>query len=213
MFVSYFGHQDDESLADVISFLKNHELIYEKCSAKNFYNRLTFSEFDSTFKEIRKQISNHSIRKSTDLLVVEPKTAGTAAFAARDGRIDVVRINPKVGLSIYNKRYAQRLVENDTLVEIDLSFYFKNYYSKEIRQLYRIVTSFGATPVKYVLTNSPRHPFQLRSYRGLQSLAQLFGIERHASANRHIREKLMVNRKKREGIIPTPGVELIGREE
>ncbi|MHA2501432.1 MAG: hypothetical protein ACXAE3_00980 [Candidatus Kariarchaeaceae archaeon] len=166
-----------------------------------------------------KEIGQNGIKKALqknryqyDLIEVIPKSAGTASFAVQDNRVDLIRLNPALGLKVINSRYANRLVEESKIAVLDLKF-LKEQNSRDMRTCLRYVATFGSKQVKYLLTMSGNGPEDLRSYRGLQALGRYLGISNKATSESHVMERIERNRKKIDGTIPFEGVEVHGSED
>jgi len=214
MVCSYFGPVSDH-FTEVVRFLNLDpvllELAIKDLPEGPYLSRLTLSEQSMPLKRIKRSLSHQ--RQSYHLLAIEPKTPATAAFAARDNRVDIVRINPRLGLTTFNARYAKRLVENDKIIEFDLSFFFNKYFAHDLRPVMRILETFHPDHIPVLLTNLPHKVEHLRSYKGLQSLGRLLGITNKQSHPKHILQRVDRNIKKIKGDIPFPGVEVHGRQE
>ena len=215
MVTSYFGSFNDikaDKFQSVLSFLGIDHLAIEvardQIKDSNIVSRLTLSEREMKSQRIKKEVASQ--RKNYDLLIIEPTTAKTASFAARDNRVDCVRLYPRLGLHTFNKKYARRLLENEKIIELDISFYFQNYIARDLRPLMRILRTFETSKIPTWLTNLPDQSIKLRSYRGLQSLGRLLNLSNKQTNPRYVIERVKRNRKKINGEIPFPGVEIIG---
>ena len=89
---------------------------------QTFYRKTIISDNDM---EIKKALQKY--RKKYHIIAGVPLNAKTAALLARDNRVDMIRINPSLGLSVFNKRYANRVLENGKILEIDLSNFQKAF--------------------------------------------------------------------------------------
>lgn len=160
-----------------------------------------------TSNSLKRELAQN--RRHYELICVEPKSAGLASLAARDGRVDLIRITPKSSLSIFNKRFARRLFENNKIVELDISFIFNQHFASELRPVLRILKTFEKVELRFSLTNLPTASYELRSYRGLQAIGREFGLTNGKTDPMHLINRIKTNNKKLKGIIPVPGTELI----
>ena len=159
-------------------------------------------------KGIKKNLNTN--RYKYHLITVVPSTASGAAFCVRDNRVDIVRINTALGLKVFNKRYANRIVEYQKLIELDISPFFGSQLAKELRPLSRILQTFETSDIFYFLSNCPKSPENMRSYRGLQAIGRVLGISNKSSSWKHLISRVEMNKEKINGNIPFPGVEIDG---
>ncbi len=204
----------DELSTEIIDFLDLRIVGYESSISKlpntldvELFSRITLTENeDINLKNIKKHVSNN--RYNHHFLVIEAFSAGLASFAARDGRVDAIRISPLSKLKIFNTRYGRRLEEGDKLVEIDISCMFERNFAKNLRPILRILQAFTKCDLKYVLSTNPQNLMHLRSYRGIQSIGRIIGLSNRQTSPGLLLDRLEVNKKKLQGKIPFPGVEL-----
>jgi RNase P/RNase MRP subunit p30 len=180
----------------------------------NLYSRNTLRESKDIHLKNAKQLLQKN-RLKYDLIVVEPHSAGLAALAARDGRVDAVRISTHSTLKIFNTRYGRRLEEYGKLVELDLSCFYDKNIAKNLRPLTRILDAFSKCKLHYVLTINPKSMSHIRSYRGLQAIGRILGLTNNQTSVTQLTDRLKVNKKKLNGTMPFPDVEVKpnGREE
>ncbi len=122
---------------DEIKNLELGETYYQ-----TFYRKTIISDNDM---EIKKALQRY--RKKYHIIAGVPLNAKTAALLARDNRVDMIRINPSLGLSVFNKRYANRVLENGKILEIDLSNFQNKYFANKVRPLMRILKSMKVQKV------------------------------------------------------------------
>ena len=158
--------------------------------------------------EIKKALQKY--RKKYHIIAGVPLNAKTAALLARDNRVDMIRINPSLGLSVFNKRYANRVLENGKILEIDLSNFQKKYFANKVRPLMRILKSMKVQKLSFHLTNLPTNIDELRSDKALIAVGKLLEISTNSASKSIISDRIKENMKKIEGKIPFPGVELDG---
>ncbi|OLS28894.1 MAG: hypothetical protein HeimC2_03310 [Candidatus Heimdallarchaeota archaeon LC_2] len=179
-----------------------------KAGSINGFSKLTLRESEGiNTKNLKNELSKN--RKKFELIIVEPLSAGVAAIAARDRRVDGVRISQNSMLKIFNTRYGRRLSENKKLVVIDLSLFWDGHLAKNLRPLFRVLRSFSKCNLQYILSKKSNHVSKLRTYRGLQSIGRLLGISNKQSDLKSLKELINKNQKKIEGKIPIEGVEII----
>ena len=220
MVTSYFGSLNDiksEKNEELLNFrginsflieindeeIKNLEL--RETYYQTFYRKTIISDNDI---EIKKALQKY--RKKYHIIAGVPLNAKTAALLARDNRVDMIRINPSLGLSVFNKRYANRVLENGKILEIDLSNFQKKYFANKVRPLMRILKSMKVQKLSFHLTNLPTSIEELRSDKALIAVGKLLEISSNIASTSIISDKIIENMKKIEGKIPFPGVELDG---
>lgn len=220
MVTSYFGSLNDiksEKNEEFLNFrginsflieinddeIKNLEL--GETYYQTFYRKTIISDNDI---EIKKALQKY--RKKYHIIVGVPLNAKTAALLARDNRVDMIRINPSLGLSVFNKRYANRVLENGKILEIDLSNFQKKYFANKVRPLMRILKSMKVQKLSFHLTNLPTSIEELRSDKALIAVGKLLEISSNIASTSIISDRIIENMKKMEGKIPFPGVELDG---
>ena len=171
------------------------------------FSRLLLREKDGVnTKNLKKQLADY--RKQYDLIVVEPLTSGLASIAARDRRVDVIRITSKSTLKVFNTRYGRRLEKNHKMIEVDLSLFWEPDLAKNLRPMLRILRAFTNCNINYILSDRTTKPERIRSYRGIQSIGRILGIPNTRSDGDNLTKLIDKNRKKIEGIIPVEGVEI-----
>lgn len=185
---------------DEIKNLELGETYYQ-----TFYRKTIISDNDM---EIKKTLQKY--RKKYHIIAGVPLNAKTAALLARDNRVDMIRINPSLGLSVFNKRYANRVLENGKILEIDLSNFQNKYFANKVRPLMRILKSMKVQKLSFHLTNLPTNIEELRSDKALIAVGRLLEISGNSAATSIISDRIKQNMKKIEGKIPFPGVELDG---
>ena len=220
MVTSYFGSLNDiksEKNEELLNFrginsflieindedIKNLEL--GETYYQTFYRKTIISDNDI---EIKKALQKY--RKKYHIIAGVPLNAKTAALLARDNRVDMIRINPSLGLSVFNKRYANRVLENGKILEIDLSNFQKKYFANKVRPLMRILKSMKVQKLSFHLTNLPTSIEELRSDKALIAVGKLLEISSNIASTSIISDRIIENMKKIEGKIPFPGVELDG---
>ena len=220
MVTSYFGSLNDiksEKNEEFLNFrginsflieindedIKNLEL--GETYYQTFYRKTIISDNDI---EIKKALQKY--RKKYHIIAGVPLNAKTAALLARDNRVDMIRINPSLGLSVFNKRYANRVLENGKILEIDLSNFQKKYFANKVRPLMRILKSMKVQKLSFHLTNLPTSIEELRSDKALIAVGKLLEISSNIASTSIISDRIIENMKKMEGKIPFPGVELDG---
>ncbi|MCE7737479.1 MAG: hypothetical protein GPJ54_21495 [Candidatus Heimdallarchaeota archaeon] len=178
-----------------------------KINDLNLFSRLTIKENKGiNANNIKKLFANN--RYKYDIITVQPVTASVAAIAARDRRVDVVRVGPESTLRVFNTRYGRRLEENGKIVEVDLSLFWNNKIAKNLRPLIRVLTSFKSCNLRYILHKDITNLAEMRSYRGLQAIGRLIDLSNNQTKISHLTDQITVNEKKRMGIIPMEGVEI-----
>ena len=220
MVTSYFGSLNDiksEKNEEFLNFrginsflieindedIKNLEL--GETYYQTFYRKTIISDNDI---EIKRALQKY--RKKYHIIAGVPLNAKTAALLARDNRVDMIRINPSLGLSVFNKRYANRVLENGKILEIDLSNFQKKYFANKVRPLMRILKSMKVQKLSFHLTNLPTSIEELRSDKALIAVGKLLEISSNIASTSIISDRIIENMKKMEGKIPFPGVELDG---
>jgi len=220
MVTSYFGSLNDiksEKNEELLNFrginsflieindedIKNLEL--GETYYQTFYRKTIISDNDI---EIKKALQKY--RKKYHIIAGVPLNAKTAALLARDNRVDMIRINPSLGLSVFNKRYANRVLENGKILEIDLSNFQNKYFANKVRPLMRILKSMKVQKLSFHLTNLPTNIEELRSDKALIAVGKLLEISTNSASTSIISDRINQNMKKIEGKIPFPGVELDG---
>ena len=220
MVTSYFGSLNDiksEKNEEFLNFrginsflieindedIKNLEL--GETYYQTFYRKTIISDNDI---EIKRALQKY--RKKYHIIAGVPLNAKTAALLARDNRVDMIRINPSLGLSVFNKRYANRVLENGKILEIDLSNFQKKYFANKVRPLMRILKSMKVKKLSFHLTNLPTSIEELRSDKALIAVGKLLEISSNIASTSIISDRIIENMKKMEGKIPFPGVELDG---
>ena len=220
MVTSYFGSLNDiksEKNEEFLNFrginsflieindedIKNLEL--GETYYQTFYRKTIISDNDI---EIKRALQKY--RKKYHIIAGVPLNAKTAALLARDNRVDMIRINPSLGLSVFNKRYANRVLENGKILEIDLSNFQKKYFANKVRPLMRILKSMKVQKLSFHLTNLPTSIEELRSDKALIAVGKLLEISSNIASTSIISDRIIENMKKIEGKIPFPGVELDG---
>jgi len=183
-----------------IKNLESGETYYQ-----TFYRKTIISDNDI---EIKKALQKY--RKKYHIIAGVPLNAKTAALLARDNRVDMIRINPSLGLSVFNKRYANRVLENGKILEIDLSNFQNKYFANKVRPLMRILKSMKVQKLSFHLTNLPTNIEELRSDKALIAVGKLLEISTNSASTSIISDRINQNMKKIEGKIPFPGVELDG---
>ena len=170
------------------------------------FSRLNLSERDSKEGEIKQQISSQ--RKNYEIISVEPQNASLAAFAARDRRVDIIRISSESMLKVFNTRFGRRLDEYKKLVEVDISFFWNKQMSTNMRPVMRILKTWKNCSFPLLLLHQINSLSQLRSYPGLQAMGRILGIPNTRSSANHILQKIEYNRRKLEGNVPVQGIEV-----
>jgi RNase P/RNase MRP subunit p30 len=206
----------EKNLGDVLNFLKIKHLGVEIDNSENFaefndiklIRRVTLQEDNKVNSKNLKSLLEKN-RLKFDFIIVEPQSAGFAAIAARDGRVDAIRITSNSRLKVFNTRYGRRLEENHKLVEVDISAFWNPKIAKNLRPINRIIRSFKNCDLKYILTKENNQIRDLRSYRGLQSIGRLLNLNNQQTNPDHLIRLIENNRKKRNGTIPLEGVEII----
>ncbi|MHA2028531.1 MAG: hypothetical protein ACW99A_00040 [Candidatus Kariarchaeaceae archaeon] len=207
-----------DKIGDVLKFLKikhvglvdnnfeNTSLLQD--NNIDSFSRITLQENKGVnAQNLKKQLAKYRFRY--DFIVVEPKSAGVAAIAARDGRVDAIRINSDSRLKVFNTRYGRRLEDNHKLVEVDVSVFWYSKIAKNLRPITRILRSFKNCKLEFILTKDIKEINDMRSYRGLQSIGRLLELSNQQTHPNHLINLIEKNRKKRQGIIPMKGVEII----
>ena len=220
MVTSYFGSLKDinsEKNEEYLNFRRINSFLIEindeeiknlelrETYYQTFYRKTIISDNDI---EIKKALQKY--RKKYHIIAGVPLNARTAALLARDNRVDMIRINPSLGLSVFNKRYANRVLENGKILEIDLSNFQKKYFANKVRPLMRILKSMKVQKLSFHLTNLPTSIEELRSDKALIAVGKLLEISSNIASTSIISDKIIENMKKIEGKIPFPGVELDG---
>ncbi|MHA2169229.1 MAG: RNase P subunit p30 family protein [Candidatus Kariarchaeaceae archaeon] len=180
----------------------------------NLFSRITLRESEGIqLKNAKQQLQKNRLKY--DLIAVEPHSAGLAALAARDGRVDAVRITKDSTLKVFNTRYGRRLEEHGKLVELDLSCFYDKNIAKNLRPLTRILDAFSKCKLDYILTINPKSISQMRSYRGIQAIGRILGLTNNQTSVTKLIDLLKINKKKLIGTMPFPDVEVKpnGREE
>ncbi len=172
------------------------------------FSKLTLRESDGiNTKNLKMKLSEN--RNKYHVIIVEPLSAGVAAIAARDRRVDAIKIGKKSMLKVFNTRYGRRLEENNKFVVIDLDIFWDSHLAKNLRPLLRVLRSFSNCNLQYLLCKKSEHIFELKTYRGLQSIGRLLEISNQQSDLKPLNLLVEKNIKKIEGKIPFEGVELI----
>lgn len=172
------------------------------------FSKLTLREADGiNTKNLKMKLSEN--RKKYHIIIVEPLSAGVAAIAARDRRVDAVKISKKSMLKVFNTRYGRRLSENNKFVIIDLDIFWDSHLAKNLRPLLRVLRSFSNCSLQYVMTKNSENIFDMRTYRGLQSIGRLLDISNQQSNLKPLSDLIEKNQKKINGKIPLEGVEII----
>lgn len=171
------------------------------------FSRLTIKEGKGVNANNIKKIFSEN-RFKYDIIAVEPVSASVAAIAARDRRVDVVRIGNESTLKVFNTRYGRRLEEFNKFVEIDLSLFWQKKLAKNLRPLMRVLRSLKSCKLNYILHKDIVELHDLRSYRGLQSIGRLLNLSNENTGKPDLIERIELNEKKRDGRIPMDGVEI-----
>jgi RNase P/RNase MRP subunit p30 len=205
----------DDKISQILEFLETKHVIIpnlkystQQDDTLDLISYKLLSEYEGiTLNQLKRELGK--VRHQYELISIEPKSPGMAALAARDGRVDLVRISSRSSLSIFNNRYAHRLSENNKIVELDISSFFDRHLAKHLRPLLRVLATFHNVSLQYHLTNLPSNQFELRSYRGLQAIGRKLGLSNADTKEHHLLNRLQLNRDKLTGRIPMPGVEVI----
>lgn len=203
--------------SDLVNFLNishlglmeniNQSIEITKASNLDLFSRLIIKENQGiNANKIKKIFASN--RYKYDIITVQPVTAAVAAIAARDRRVDIIRIGPESTLRVFNTRYGRRLEENGKLVEIDLSLFWNNKIAKNLRPLIRVLRSFESCDLKYILHKNITDLRDMRSYRGLQAIGRLLNLSTKQTMISHLMDRVKENEKKRIGKIPMDGVEI-----
>ncbi|MHA2253652.1 MAG: RNase P subunit p30 family protein [Candidatus Kariarchaeaceae archaeon] len=171
------------------------------------FSRITLTENKEVNQQTIKQLLQKN-RHKHHFIVVEPTSSGLAAIAARDGRVDAIRISPNSTLKVFNTRYGRRLEEANKIIELDISCMFVRNLAKQLRPLSRIISAMAKCNINFLLSINPQKIMDLRSYRGVQSLGRLIGLSNERTSPHSLLERLEQNQKKLDGKIPFPGVEV-----
>jgi RNase P/RNase MRP subunit p30 len=168
------------------------------------FSRLDLVE-DNSIGEIKNSIQKN--RHKYHIICVEPSSPKLAAFAVSDGRVDMIRISSSSSIKIFNARYANRMEDEDKLLEIDLSMMFGNN-NTNYRQLLRIIDVQKNSNVKFILSRKPQNKDQLIAYRGMQSVGRVLGLTNKQTDGIALIEKIQLNKRKIEGSHIFSGVDV-----
>lgn len=145
-------------------------------------------------------------RKSYHIISVEAISPKISSLAVRDGRVDAILITSKSSIKVFNRKFARRLEEYNTLVFLDLSSFFTLKASK-IRPLLRVINVLKKSDIHFILTNKPKNLGEYRSYRSLQALAKMLELTSTQTSTKPLLERVVLNKKKIEGEIPFIGIQ------
>ncbi len=168
------------------------------------FSRLDFIERNDNLGKIKSEI--HKNRPKYHIVCIEPTSPKLASFAVSDGRVDMIRIGSSSSIKIFNSRYANRVEEEDKLLEIDLSTMFVGNNSN-YRQLLRIIGVLKNTSVKFILTRKAQAKNELITYRGLQAVGRVLGLSNKQTDGTILIEKIEKNKSKIDGSLIFSGAE------
>ncbi|MCY3410044.1 MAG: hypothetical protein INQ03_00275 [Candidatus Heimdallarchaeota archaeon] len=170
------------------------------------FSHLILSEKEHKIGTIKQMLNKQ--RSKYHIVSMNAVSAKYLAYAAVEDRIDAIWLDHRVNLRLFNLRYARRLEESKKLIFLDLSIFFDSYKASKIRNLVRIINVIDKTSLAFILTKQVSSSDDLRSYRGLQSLATILGLSRKQTNPQSLLNRINENTARLNGTIPARGVRL-----
>ncbi|MDH5402591.1 MAG: RNase P subunit p30 family protein [Candidatus Heimdallarchaeota archaeon] len=219
MEIGYMGDiQDRELISQITSFLGIKHIAVEKSISQlkeienmsnlTLISRHTLKEgYDINNKNFKSKLNQ--IRFNYQYISVIANSADLLSRLVVDTRVDAFHINENSQIKFFNKKFCNRMEENNKLAEINLEGLYSNQISKNLKQILRIVELFNKSKVNYVISHFPKTEVELRSQKGIRALAEICGVASNKINNIHFLKRIELNNKKLAGVIPFEGVEII----
>lgn len=151
------------------------------------------------------------VRKQYELVSVNTSSAKAAQWVVKDNRVDILTIPYKSIKEIITQNLANVAANNQTFLEIDISFLTtsSNFsQSIQMRVLSRVMNLIIREKAPFVLTLDVQDPLDFRDERSIIALANLIGISSKTIKKnmRKFKERIELNRSKLSPEFITPGV-------
>lgn len=170
---------------------------------------------ESNVEKIRSLLPK--VRKQYELVSVNTSLAKVAQWVVKDNRVDILTVPYKSIKEIITQNLANVAANNQTFLEIDISFLtFSNSFSPSIqmRVLSRIIHLIIREKAPFILTMNVENPLEFRDERSIIAMANLIGIPNKAIKEnmRKFKERIELNRNKLSPDFIAPGVRKVEKE-
>ncbi len=157
------------------------------------------------------------VRKQYELVSVNTSSAKVAQWVVKDNRVDILTVPYKSIKEIITQNLANVAANNQTFLEIDISFLtFSNSFfpSIQMRGLSRVIHLIIREKAPFILTMNVENPLEFRDERSIIAMANLVGIPNKAIKEnmRKFKERIELNRNKLSPDFIAPGVRKVEKE-
>jgi len=151
------------------------------------------------------------VRNQYELVSVNTSSAKAAQWVVKDNRVDILTIPYKSIKEIITQNLANVAANNQTFLEIDLSFLLKSTNqipSIKMRTLSRVTNLILKEKAPFILTLDVQDPLDFRDERSVIALASLIGITRKDIKEnmQKFQERIKLNKNKLSSEFIAPGV-------
>ena len=189
---------------------------YKKEDLKDPLQKITRIEIkESKVEKIRSLLPK--VRNKYELVSVNTSSAKAAQWVVKDNRVDILTIPYKNIKEILTLSLANVATDNQTFLEIDLSFLTSTDSfspSIQMRVLSRVMNLIIRETAPFILTMNADDPLDLRDERSINALGQLIGIPNKAVKENMSKfsERVELNRDKLSSEFITPGVKKVSKK-
>ncbi len=171
--------------------------------------RVTLSEFDGQInrKNVRQVVA--SLRFDYDWVSIKPKNVKVLVDAISSRQVDAIQLSSSSPFKLAHQKYLTLLREHSKILEIDLKPLFSFLQNqKEVTKLLKLFNFIRQKPPHVVLINSSPEKTSFRRYRNLQTVGEALGIERKFTSIKPFVQKILENRRRRQGLIISGDIEV-----
>ncbi|MCE7746312.1 MAG: hypothetical protein GPJ52_14370, partial [Candidatus Heimdallarchaeota archaeon] len=170
---------------------------------------------ESKIEKIRSLLPK--VRNQYELVSVNTSSAKAAQWVVKDNRVDILTIPYKSIKEIITQNLANVAANNQTFLEIDISFLTTSNsfsHSIQMRVLSRVMNLIIREKAPFILTMNVENPLEFREERSIIAMANLVGIPNKAIKEnmRKFKERIELNRNKLSPDFITPGVWKVERK-
>jgi RNase P/RNase MRP subunit p30/RNase P/RNase MRP subunit POP5 len=167
---------------------------------------------ENKVEKIRKLLPK--VRSLYELVSVNTTSAKAAQWVVKDNRVDILSIPYKSIKEIITQNFANVATNNETFIEIDMSFLLKETEkspSVTMRTLSRIMNILVREKTPFILSTNVKDPLDFRDERSIYALGQLIGIPPKRTKENMIKfqERIKLNQSKLTTEFVIPGVKKV----